>query len=194
MSVTMDKVRIKQVIESLKGLSPEQIYEALTQIDVPREEKSIIFTLGSFQPYILLDGDLQRFIMDHREKAYGHLRGSLNEDPDEVSLILKAYLSPQYRRYIKHLMISFTDDSNEIFPVKGFEVEECGLCHKKIYQYSHWESICQANPSFGEQDRKEYLSIGSHQSNNSICTNCLVQLRAAKDLLEYLMPGFLYEF
>lgn len=190
----MDRVRIKQVIDSLRGLSPEQAYEFLIQTDIPREEKSIIYTLGSYQPQILLDGDLQKFIMDYREKTYGHRRGSLVEDPDEISLILKAYLSPQYRRYIKHLMISFADETENIFPVEGIEQEECGLCHKVIYQHSQWTSICRAHPEFGEQSRKEYLSIGSHKSNNSICTNCLIQLRAARELLEYLTPGFLYEF
>ena len=192
--IIMDKEKLRLAIEGLRGKTPDQAYNYLIQncYHLSREEKSIAYTLGTYQPQILLDGDLKRFIEEHRKNT-GNPRGLLTEDLDEVSLIIKAFLSPQYRRYIKHMMISFKDDSS-IFPVEGSDIEECGICHKPLYQFNEWNNICQANPAFGEQHRKEYLSIGSSGSNNSICTNCMIQLRAAYELLEYLKPGFLYDF
>ena len=188
------KERIRLAIEGLRGKSPEQAYNYLVNncYGMPREEMSIAYTLGTYQPQIFLDGDLKKFLEEHRAKI-GRPRGSLIEDLDEVSLIIKAYLSPQYRRYIKHMMISFVTPEAKIFPVEGKDIEECGICHKPLYQFSEWQGICNANPRFGEQDRKEYLSIGSESSNNSICSDCLVQLKSAYEILEYLNPGFLYE-
>lgn len=189
----MDNIKIAQAISSLRGKSPQEAVEILSgNWLLSQEERSIAYTLGSYQQYLLQDGDLARGIMEHRQKTYGHIRGSLNEDLGEISWILKAFLSPQYRKFIKHMMISYNDHT-KLFPVEGVGAEECGICHKKLYQYSGWVGICQSNPSFGEQDRKEYLCIGSSESSVPICTNCLIQLKAAYGLLEHIDPGFLFK-
>ena len=129
------KERIRLAIEGLRGKSPEQAYNYLISncCGMPREEMSIAYTLGTYQPQIFLDGDLKKFLEEHRAR-FGKPRGSLVEDLDEVSLIIKAYLSPQYRRYIKHMMISFAVPEAKIFPVEGKDIEECGICHKPLYQ------------------------------------------------------------
>lgn len=189
----MDNVKIAQAINDLRGKAPQEIVDILSNNWLlSQEEKSIAYTLGSFQPQILQDGDLARGLIEYRQKTFGHTRGSLNEDLSEISFILKAFLSPQYRRYIKHMMIAYNDHT-KLYPVEGNDVEECGICHKKLYQHNSWLNLCQAYPDFGEQNRKEYLSIGSGGTNNPICTNCLIQLKAAYNLLEYLDPGFLFK-
>jgi hypothetical protein len=187
----MDKEKIKQALSSISGKMPNEILYSLEYEikGLSRQEKSLIYSLAINQPIILKDGDLVKLIEEHRT-ALRNMRGSLQEDLDEVSLIIKAWRSPQYKKYIKHMMISFLNESL-VFPVEGKFEDECGICHKPLYQYSNWKMRCENNPGFGEQNRKEYLSIGSRNSKNSICTNCLVQLGIAYDLLEYLYPGFL---
>ena len=151
----MDNIKIEQAISDLRGKSPQEAIKILSENWLlSQDERSIAYTLGVYQQYLLQDGDLGKGLMEYRQKTYGHNRGSLNEDLGEVSWILKAYLSPQYRKFIKHMMISYNDHT-KLFPVEGEGVEECGICHKKIYQYSGWMNICQANPNFGEQHRKE---------------------------------------
>lgn len=189
----MDKLAISIAINDLRGKTPQEAYEILNfNPNLSQPEKSIAYTLGTFQPQILQDGDLMREIQRYRTNTLGNQRGSLGEDLIEISYIIKAYLSPQYRRFIKHLMISYLDDS-QVFPVEGKFSEECGICHKQIHQFSRWVQLCEANPGFGEQYRKEYLSLGSSNSKTPICMNCLIQLRGAYDLLNFLDPGFLYK-
>lgn len=191
MKTTMDKEKIKQALSVVAGKMPNEILGIL-EYDckgLSRQEKSLVYSLAINQPILLKDGDLVRMIEEHRT-ALRNTRGSLVEDLDEVSLLVKAWRSPQYKKYIKHMMISFLDDTL-VFPVEGKFEDECGICHKPLYQFSNWKARCESNPGFGEQDRKEYLSIGSKNSKNSICTNCLIQLGIAYDLLEYLYPGFL---
>ena len=80
----MDKEKIRLAVEGLRGKTPDQAYNYLIQdcYHLSREEKSIAYTLGTYQPQILLDGDLKKFIEEHRKNT-GNLRGLLIEDLDE---------------------------------------------------------------------------------------------------------------
>ena len=190
----MDKVKIAKAIDSLRGLTPDQSIEVLkNNLELSNDERNIVFTLGTYQSFILQDGDLPKAIEEYRQQKLGHLRGSLCEDLEEVSYILKAYMSPQYRKFIKHLMLSFILKKDQLYPIQGTNTDTCGICHKKLYETDVWKEICDRNPSFGEQSRKEYLSIGSPDSSATICINCMVQLQAAYELLDYLDPQFLYK-
>lgn len=194
MKVTVDKVKIAKAIDSLRGLTPDQSLQALSENpSLSNGEKNIAFILGTYQNFIIQDGDLPKAIEAYRQQKLGHLRGSLTEDLEEISYILKAYMSPQYRKFIKHLMISFILKKDQLFPIRGRNTNPCGICHKNLYETEIWSEICAKNPNFGEQDRKEYLSIGSPDSSATLCINCMVQLQAAYDLLEYLDPEFLYK-
>lgn len=188
----MDKEKISYVLQGVFGKTSEEIINILRYncpVPLCSQEQSIIYSLAISQPVILHDGDLSSFIKTHRN-AFNIPRGSLQEDLDEVSMLIKAWRSPQYKRYIKHMMISFLDNSL-VFPIEGYGEDECGICKKKLFRFNSWDEMCKQNPGFGEQNRKEYLSFGSKNSKNSICMDCLVQLGIAYDLLEHLYPGFL---
>lgn len=187
----MDIKVIKKIKTSIEVCSGKPIDEIINYLkhdpDLTLEEKNMIFTWNT--PQLLLDNELPGRISEYRSSRNSE-RGFLEGNLGEISLLLGAYLSPQYKRYMKHLMISFNVDS-EIYPVAGQNECECGLCKKWIYGQDKWQHLCTMNPAFGEKERKEYLQFASPHTNVSLCLNCLIQLKELKMFLDEVTPGFL---
>jgi hypothetical protein len=115
--------------------------------------------------------------------------GFLEPELGEIAILLGAYQSPQYKRYIKHMLMAYSD-AKKIYPVQGNREGECGICKKAIYNFSNWATRCDSNPALGEQNRKEYLEFASPTTNVSICLDCLIQLNGLHEFLSSLCPEY----
>lgn len=178
---------IKFYIEYLKGKDVSEVLRVLkTSTDIGVNEKNLIYLYLFPRP--LLDMELPGRIMD--ERGPGKEVGSLVPDLRETAILLEAYQTEQYRRFMKHLLHSYLDPEN-IFPILGNGQTECGLCKKRLFEKDSWDSICKANPGNKEIGRKEYLAFGSTGSNVNLCLDCIVQLKALGDLLNVIEPGYL---
>ena len=183
------KTKLISYLNSLKNLNNDshQIIEKLrTCNDLSIPEKNLIYLY--FFPRPLLDMELPYRINEMRGNNQS---GYLEPNLPEISLIIEAYRTEQYRRYIKHLFHSFTNPI-DIHPVDGFGKCNCGLCKKEIYELKSWNEICNRfSDNYKEKENKEYLSYGSTGSNISLCIDCIIQLNEAKNLLTEIEPDFL---
>ena len=189
----MDTKRVKDCINYFKDRSNEEVINSLKGSNkLNNDEKNLIY-LYLF-PRQLLDRELPGRILKNRGT---NLNGFLEPNISEAGLIIEAYRTRQYGRYIKHLFHSFVEGNEQIFPVAGEEFHECGLCTKKIAEHDTWEKTCKGTI---EESRKEFLAYGSSGTEITLCLDCLIQLKVAYDLLcEIEGPEFLdwrkkYEF
>lgn len=151
--------------------------------DLTREEKNFIYLYCFPRP--LLDRELApRVELEHKKRGDPGNRGSLIPNALDVTLILEASRTEQYGRFIKHLMHSFCDESN-LFKVSGINTFECPICGKLLSGENLWKVSQFSDPE------KEFLAIGSKKSSVILCLDCLIQLNASKDLVEYIDPSFL---
>lgn len=170
----------KEVLSSLKGLGNE-----LTPF-----EKNLIYVYLFPKP--LKDRELITVLQDYR-KQNGNERGSLEKDENEVLILLRAYRTSQYRRYMKHLLIAYVKNEDKVMVIDGQEREICGVCGKPLYQHKFWEIQCSKVPGYGEQDRKEYLALGTLESSQCMCLDCLTQLKYLNELLTDIEgPNYLH--
>lgn len=176
----------KQFIEQIKKdkFTQEKALELLkSREDLSRDEKNFIYLYCFPRP--LLDRELiPRVIEEHKKRGDFSNRGTLEPNALDVSLILEAGQTEQYGRFIKHLMHAFCDE-NKIFKVSGINTYECPICGKKLSGEGLWK-VVQTQDS-----GREFLAIGSTESSITMCLDCLVQLNAAKDLVNFIDPGFL---
>ncbi len=113
-----------------------------------------------------------------------NLKGTLELNHEESCILVEAYRSPQYGRFIRHLFHSYINPE-KINPVEGDEIDKCPICGKKIYQYGIWQHLInEVKPGTSEKDNQEYLSWGSQESEVPICKDCLVQLIGAYTLIQ----------
>lgn len=181
---------VKQYIEVLRDKDEKKVLGSLKYLsDLTRDEKNLIYTYLFPKP--LLHLELPKVIIEGRGR---HTEGYLSENFEETLLLLRAYRTLQYKKYILHLLHSFIEDEKKIFveEMKDPSGHTCGLCKKVIYDYDYWKSLCDKNPAFGEQERKEYLAYGSTQSSQHICINCMIQLRNLHSILSVIEgPNYL---
>ena len=174
---------VKKYIEILSGKEESRVMSALRGLpDLDRDEKNLIYTYLFPKP--LLHMELPSVIMSDRGK---HTEGHLSENFEETLILLRAYRTLQYRKFMLHLLHSFIEGDNEKVYVEeavpGREGYTCGICKKQLYDYRYWKSLCEKNPKFGEQERKEYLAFASTQSSQHICIDCMVQLQFLHKIL-----------
>lgn len=177
---------LKFYISQLQGKELHEVLSILKgSTDLSTEEKNFIYLYLFPRP--LLDMELPGRIMANRKsQSVGWLEPKLSE----IALLVEAYKSEQYKRYIKHLIHSFRDPS-KLFPIDGDGQCNCGLCGKNLYEYGAWNTKCLQFPDSPEITRKEYLAFTSESSNISLCKDCLVQLNSLHETLETLEPGYL---
>jgi hypothetical protein len=138
-------------------------------------------------PRTLLDGDLQRLITE--AKGTSGILGGHSVSLDQVQIIIEALRSKQYNGIIQTLFYTFSDD---IFPVRSNSREtKCALCGKDIMYWHEWLETVKECPGLGEFENRNFLAYGTKYSKSCICLDCLVQLRATKELLDELDPGIL---
>lgn len=171
------------------GIDKEKALELLKKDSkLTREEKNLIYTYC--YPRNLLDRELPIRFSNYLKSQ--NSSGFKQVDLGSVSLIVEAYRTPQYNRFIKHLMHSFIEHSDKIAPVIGKETDECPICGKQLYENDLWLDLINKSklPKL-ELDNKEFLAFGSSDSGIIMCKNCLIQLMAANEVLENLEPGYL---
>lgn len=179
---------IKKFIDYLKdnNISKDNTLKLLKEEkSLSSDEKNLIFAYCF--PRQLLDRELPIRIKNYREKS-GY--SGLNVDPHEVALIIEAGQTEQYRRYIKHLMHSFSDVSN-INPVNSSEEgnPRCGICDNELLYFKDWEEY--AKNINGELENRECLAFGSTESGIVLCKHCLLQLVNAVQVMNDLDPSYL---
>lgn len=166
----------------LEGKPEEQVMRALRGLgsELTPEEKNLIYVYLFPQP--LLDREIIPKIQTYRKEKKSE-RGFLEANLGETLILLGAYRGRQYGKYIKHLLHSFIESSDKMYVLDGQGICSCGLCDKPLWEHTAWLNECDKNPSFGEQNRREFLAYGCPGSSQTLCTNCLIQLRNLHELL-----------
>lgn len=179
----------KEAIIQLTGKASKEVIENLTfRTDLSNQEKTIVYTYLCPEP--LSDRELPNVLLAGRGN---HKEGFLSENFGEIMSLLRAYRSPQYNRFILHLLHSYVQNQSSIYIVNEQDNANCSVCGKPLYAHDVWSKKCAENPSFGEQDRKEYLEYASSQSTLRICLNCALQLAGLHRLLTIVEgPGYLH--
>lgn len=165
-------------------LSKEDAIKLLKEDEnLTRDDKNLV--IAYCFPRQLLDRELPSRIKDSWHKS-GY--SGLNVSPSDVTLILEASQTEQYRRYIKHLMYSFSEIP-KIHPVLVDGHEEnarCGICDCEILYSDDW------NKFFKDNDPEmEHLAFGSTESGITLCKHCLIQLVSAMEKINDIDPGYL---
>ena len=182
---------LKQYIEIWKNVNDtHQVIEYLKNLDLSIQEKNLIYLYLFPRP--LLDMELPGRIQRARRDSGNNGTGYLEPNVYEISLLVEAYRTQQYRRFIKHLLHCFTDPKN-IHPVNGYQFCECGLCKKRLFELGAWNNECSKfkNSVHPEETKKEFLAYGADGSNITLCIDCIIQLQEVNRFLEDIEPGYL---
>lgn len=177
---------INYLIDS-KTTEEEALKLLTANATLSREEKNLIYRYCYPRP--LLDKELPSRVQSYRASC-NKASGFLVPDSGETTLIIEAGRTAQYGRFIKHLMHSF-GDPNLIHPLEGNEKHECPLCGKVLYEADLWKSLVDERPGTPEANQKEYLAYGSDNSEVTLCTDCLIQLISAINIINDIDPSFL---
>lgn len=177
--------RIKHYIDVLskKKYKKDYILSFLADCpDLDDDRKNLIYFY--LQPRPLLDMELPSRIFSYRGP---NTTGYLSPNITETGLLLEAYRTPQYNRFMRHLLHSFTNP-DEVFPLLGHNKCECGLCKRDIWAYGAWDGILDQYPDFaeGERNQKRYLAFACDQSQITLCLPCLIQLLNLNELLKII--------
>lgn len=153
-----------------------------------REEKNLIYAY--VYPRVLGDRELPSRVQAFRAASGIPLLGTLQPSTSEATLIVEAFRTEQYGKFIRHLIHAFSDPT-KVFPLEGRETDDCCICGKMLYEKDVWDDMIRKNPGTVEEINREYLSFGSTESDVVLCSDCLVQLIHATELLEGIDPDFL---
>lgn len=180
---------LKFYIDRLKDCT---VREAVGLLKVDQElsieEKNLIYLYLFPRP--LLDRQLPERVQSYRGKQS---QGFLQPNLGEIGLLVEAYRTEQYKRFMKHLFHSFTNPEH-LYPVAGNGQCECALCGKNLYEEDVWNDMCTRFPGSDEKNKKEYLAYGSKNSSINLCLDCIIQLKETSILLEELEPGYLLDW
>lgn len=177
---------LKKLLENLKGKTQEEIInELMNNNEIGVGVKNLVYFY--LFPRKLLDRELPGRIREYRS-WYNSPTGFLIPDIGESGLLIEAYKTQQYNRFMRHLFYSFSNP-DLVHPISGMGTDKCCLCDREISQYDLWNSIYKSQPR--EIEEKRNLSFGSDDSGLTICLPCLIQLLNAKEILESFEPGFL---
>lgn len=181
----MDLKKVTQYLELLEGKSEETVLQSLRGVgpELGSDDKNLIYTYLFPQP--LLDREIIPKIQEYRKRSLS-VRGFLRPNFGEVMILLGAYRGRQYGKYMRHLLHSFIESSEKLYVVEGTGTCTCGLCNKPLWEHEAWLGECAKDMSFGEQDRREYLAYGCPGSSQTLCVDCLIQLRTLHEILSVI--------
>jgi hypothetical protein len=134
------------------------------------------FILDYYSDPMYSDGELLKNIERHRGGS--QLNGSLTPDLDELRLLMQAFKSPQYNRFMHHIMNAY--GNRQIYPIMDDQVFECCICWKKTFgsiMYNRWYANDPSDP------KKEHQAFTVDGTKTTICLDCLVQLKTFIGLL-----------
>lgn len=130
------------------------------------------------------DYELPKIIINYRKTSGIDLKGLLTKNPEEACILVEAFRSLQYGRFMRHLMHAFIEKPETISSVKGEGEDKCPICGKTVYY-------------IGSQDKSmdledETLAFMSSESSVCLCKDCLLQLAYSSELIASIEgPGFL---
>lgn len=172
---------VKRFIELLSGKDKTEVIEYLGNNKTLSEvEKNAVYVYIFSIP--LLDMELPSKIQKERGRDS---KGWLVPMDKEIVILIGAYRSKQYGKFIRHLLHAFMNPS-EVYPVEGRHTDSCSICGKKTYGYNVWEEQCKKFPSSDELNKKEHLSFGSKTSSIILCLDCIIQLKALDEALKII--------
>lgn len=175
---------LKIYLDQLRNLEKNQVLSFLTNNkDLTPEEKNLIY-LYLF-PRELSDKELPSRIQTVRNHPSGSIQPSLIES----ILLIEAGKTPQYSRFIKHMLHSFTK-VEDIHCIEGSDIRECCVCGKEIYELTLWKNFSKQYKT-EEETEKLFLAYGSVSSDLPICIPCLINLRKSLEILNDIDPSFL---
>jgi hypothetical protein len=166
------------------GFSKEEGYKILletTKLD--RDEKTLLYSYC--YPRKILDYELPNIIMSNRSTLGINPGGTLENNLGESKILVEAFRSQQYGRFMRHLMHAFLNPEL-LSSVSGTGEERCPICGKKIFYTDSWNGL--TDPG------QETLAIMSKESSVCLCKDCLVQLLYSYELIssiegpEFLVP------
>jgi len=130
------------------------------------------------------DYELPSIIANYRKTRGVDLKGSLIKDAEEACILVEAYRSLQYGRFMRHLMHAFIEKPETISSVAGEGEDKCPICGKPVYYVgSHDKNM---DPS------DEMLAYQSSESSVCMCKDCLLQLAYSTELISQIEgPDFL---
>lgn len=147
------------------------------------------FCKAWLEPRIMLDGDLERLV--NEAKGTSGILGGHSVNPKEVQILIEALRTKQYHGYVQTLLDIF-DNPTGIFPVRlPGHGTKCAICDKEIMYWHEWQETIRACPGLGEFENRNFLAYGTKSSRLCVCLDCLVQLKATRELLDELDPGIL---
>lgn len=157
---------IKNYVDRLSLSTRDELVETLGKDNVlSRNEKNAVY-LWLF-PLLLKDRELP----EKMKEVIGPSELMKPRD-EEIVMLIGAYKSAQYGNFIRHLLHAFTD-SSLVFPYCGETTEDCCICGKHL--------ICH-----GSAHTRENLSYGSSESSVKLCLNCIIQLQALHQVLQFM--------
>ena len=151
------------------------------QNELSNEDRLLIYSYC--YPRHILDRELPLHIQNFRKKCGNSGSGWLQPNFREACILVEAFRTLQYGRFIRHLMHAFLD-TDKLSSCSGIGEDHCPICGKKIVYVDSWDS---------EKDKdSETLAIMSSESSVCLCKDCLIQLYTSKGLIdENFEPGFL---
>lgn len=168
---------MKEYIEKFKNLDKSTLIEELKKLTLTSFQKNFIYVYLFPEPLKhmeLLD------IIDGKRKKYPD-NDLLRPDENEVLILLRAYRTLQYNRFMLHLLHSYIGNMEGTYIVnEPVEKNTCAICGKPLYYFDQWDSISNSM----EKERKEHLMYGNDQTGLCMCLDCMVQLRTLNSYLE----------
>lgn len=162
----------------------EKILRESKKLDI--QEKRLIYSYC--YPRHIGDYELPLHIQDYRKKQGNSGKGWLVENNGEACILVEAYRSLQYSRFMRHLMHAFLNP-DLLGSCSGLGDTQCPICGKTIYYHESWQNL-------GYDTNQEELAIMSKESSVCLCKDCLTQLIYAHNLItcfegdNFLVPSW----
>lgn len=121
------------------------------------------------------DYELPKIIINYRKTHGIDLKGLLTKNPEEACILVEAFRSLQYGRFMRHLMHAFIEKPETISSVAGEGEEKCPICGKTVYYVgSHDKNM---------DSEDETLAFISSESSVCMCKDCLLQLAYSAEMI-----------
>lgn len=135
-----------------------------------------------FSNFILSDGELLQMIETYRTGDIPR-KGLLDPDLVEIDMLMRAYKSQQYRRFILHITRTYTN--NEVFPRLNGTGIECSVCWRPIYSLEDYTN--HVDPK--TDPNMEYVAFSNNFTRTHVCVNCLTNIVSLSEILKGFGDG-----
>lgn len=129
---------------------------------------------------ILVDKELLKLIEDHRVPPIPR-EGITDLDPEELAILMKAWKSQQYHRFMCHIIGAYLSKRAKVYPVSEDRRDfQCCIC---------WRDIFGIDPRKVDQMQSMSMrstAITAEGTQSCICLSCYTQLVMLGQLLEVL--------